>query len=151
MKKPVLTHRLFHVWTGPPGASGSVVFPGPGDGRRLGFELAAHRRADGGALVVPPGGALLATDRLAHGRPLPRPHPPPPAPTRPAALRGPPPLPARPPNASPPAARPKPILKKQPVFESSSESSEEEQYYGNPEYIQDTYQPPEPKLQFRFA
>jgi len=56
-----------------------------------------------------------------------------------------------PPNDSPPAARPKPILKKQPIFESSSESSEEEQYYGNPEYIQDTYQPPEPKLQFRFA
>ena len=35
MKKPVLTHRLFHVWTGPQGASGSVVFPGLGEGRRL--------------------------------------------------------------------------------------------------------------------
>lgn len=47
-------------------------------------------------------------------------------------------------------ARPKPILKKQPIFESSSEE-EEEQEYGNPEYIQDTYRPPEPKLQYRFA
>ena len=47
-------------------------------------------------------------------------------------------------------SRPKPILKKQPIFESSSEE-EEEQEYGNPEYIQDTYRPPEPKLQYRFA
>ena len=51
---------------------------------------------------------------------------------------------------------PRSILKKQPLVESSSEEEEYEESgdygnYGNPEYIQDTYQPPEPKLKFRFA
>jgi hypothetical protein len=51
----------------------------------------------------------------------------------------------------PPREEPKPLLRKQPIFESSSSSEEEEEYYGNPEYIQETYTPPQPKLQFRFA
>ena len=54
---------------------------------------------------------------------------------------------------------PRSILKKQPLSAKQESSSEEEEYeesgdygnYGNPEYIQDTYQPPEPKLKFRFA
>jgi hypothetical protein len=52
---------------------------------------------------------------------------------------------------APPPQEPKELPRRAPTPPPQETSSEEEYEYGNPEYIQESYQRPEPKLQFRFA
>ena len=53
---------------------------------------------------------------------------------------------------APPPQEPKELPRRAPTPPPQETSSEEEEIeYNNPEYIQETYTPPQPKLQFRFA